>query len=153
MTNKIQLEVYFNKARNLIPSDLNGKSDPYCKVLVGGKKVGKSKKIKKNLDPIWNQRKTFKLKGSYDKLCLQQLSVVVMDWDMISADDNIGEWPGILIRELPPNKEVQYIGKLTKVKTGSINISFKLITSSEIQKKVENAKKKKLKQIEKEKKN
>ncbi|KAJ3428773.1 tricalbin-1-related [Anaeramoeba flamelloides] len=151
MTNKIKLEVFFNKARNLIPSDLNGKSDPYCKVLVGGKKIGKSKKVKKNLDPVWKERKTFELKGTYESLCEKQLSVHVMDWDMVSGDDFIGEWPGVPLRELPPNKEVQYISKLTKVKTGSINIFFKLITPIEIEEQLEEKKRKIKDQIKKEK--
>ncbi|KAJ3443574.1 tricalbin-1-related [Anaeramoeba flamelloides] len=151
MSKQIQLEVYFNKALNLIPSDFNGKSDPYCKVLLDGKKLGKCKKKKKTLNPVWNERKTFKLKGTFEQLYHKHISINVMDWDLISSDDFIGFWKGIQICELPPNKEVQYIDKLTKVKSGSLNISLKLVTPKEVQKKWEEKKLKKKLEITKEK--
>ncbi|KAJ3435066.1 tricalbin-1-related [Anaeramoeba flamelloides] len=151
MTTQIQLEVYFHKARNLIPSDLMGKSDPYCKVLLEGKKLGTCKKKKKTLNPVWNERKSFKLKGTFEELYHKHVSINVMDWDMISRDDFIGSWKGIQLCELPPNKEVQYIDKLTKVPQGSLNISLKLVTPKEVQTKWEEKKRKKRKDLEKKK--
>ena len=45
------------KAQNLAAKDKSGTSDPYCVVwsIKSGEQLMKTKKIMKNLDPVWNE--------------------------------------------------------------------------------------------------
>ena len=78
-------------AKNLIPMDFNGLSDPYVIIKLIPEKakdqIKKSKIIKANLNPEWNEtlKLDLKLEDRERKLLVQ-----VWDWDWSSADDFLG---------------------------------------------------------------
>ena len=47
------------RARNLLPADPNGKSDPYCSISVGGSTAHKTDVQSATLYPVWKQSVVF----------------------------------------------------------------------------------------------
>lgn len=93
------LTVLVKKARNLAVKDANGLSDPYVKLRLGGQKK-KTKVVKKNLSPVWDEEFTFKVPAKGGDTNLQ---VAVWDWDMISSSDFMGEL-SIPLHDLPADQ-------------------------------------------------
>ncbi|KAJ5072776.1 c2 domain-containing protein [Anaeramoeba ignava] len=80
------------KGHNLLATDRNGKSDPYLKVNFDNNKHYKTKTIKKNLNPIWDD---FEAEFDYDtvkpdRLAQKVLKVECYDHDRFGSDDKMG---------------------------------------------------------------
>jgi len=83
---KTKLRVNVIKAEGLGDYDIFGSVDPYVEVEYDGKKR-KTKKIKDNKNPVWNDILEFD--GA--KIAQGPIVIRLMDWDRLSADDFIGD--------------------------------------------------------------
>ncbi|XP_012269850.2 otoferlin isoform X2 [Athalia rosae] len=84
----VLVRVYVVKANDLHPCDLNGKADPYVVLQLGGKRLSdKDSYISKQLNPVFG--KCFEIEATFPQDSL--LTVQIVDWDLVGADDLIGE--------------------------------------------------------------
>ncbi|XP_074587246.1 C2 and GRAM domain-containing protein At1g03370-like isoform X1 [Curcuma longa] len=81
----MKLLVHVIEARNLQAMDLNGLSDPYVKLQLG-KHRAKTKVVKKNLNPFWDEEFNFRV-GDLS----EELIVSVLDEDKYFTDDFLGQ--------------------------------------------------------------
>ncbi|XP_076663862.1 otoferlin isoform X3 [Andrena cerasifolii] len=84
----VLVRVYIVKANDLHPSDLNGKADPYVVLHLGGKRISdKENYVSKQLNPVFG--KCFEIEATFPQDSM--LTIQVLDWDLVGADDMIGE--------------------------------------------------------------
>lgn len=81
----MRLDVRVIKARNLRAMDSNGFSDPYVKLQLGKQRF-KTKVVKMNLNPAWDQEFSFVVGDGRDVL-----KFYVYDEDMLGIDDFLGQ--------------------------------------------------------------
>ncbi|KAF9280026.1 hypothetical protein BGZ68_007547 [Mortierella alpina] len=82
----VVMRIHISKARDLAAKDLNGFSDPYVKVTVGGHKFT-TKVIHKTLNPVWNAAFDFDLET---QSVPDMIHLVFWDKDRIGKDDFMG---------------------------------------------------------------
>lgn len=89
---KLRMYIQILEARTLLPADVGGWSDPFCKVSIGNekfKKIYKTKYIRRTLNPRWNETCIYKYNAVED--CYQsKVKFDVYDHDSMSAADLLG---------------------------------------------------------------
>ncbi len=140
--NSGNLIVELLSAENLNSADRNGKSDPYVEFQLNSEKIYKSEKIKKTLNPIWNDEKfTIQINARHSDI----VSIIVWDWDMGPQDDDLLGKATLDLTKLEPNMsrdvvlplihdskpagtiklrlrfETQYVVRLKKTKTSGLD--------------------------------
>lgn len=93
-------------ANNLPAGDSNGKSDPYVKLYLNTDEDSffKSKKVKKTLDPTWNDSATVAVLNKYDSI----IRVVVYDWDVGPDQDDLLCTGFMKLSEMKKEGETEY---------------------------------------------
>eukprot|EP01102_Stenamoeba_stenopodia_P007699 TRINITY_DN2170_c0_g8_i1.p1 TRINITY_DN2170_c0_g8~~TRINITY_DN2170_c0_g8_i1.p1 ORF type:complete len:683 (-),score=156.15 TRINITY_DN2170_c0_g8_i1:95-2143(-) len=92
------LTIWLHEAKNLLSADLNGKSDPYVVLKVSSGACAKSKVVKRDLNPKWNERIDLEINNNHEELLLE-----LMDWDAVGSDDPLGRVK-IRLSKLPLDK-------------------------------------------------
>ncbi|CAK7909430.1 tricalbin-1 [[Candida] anglica] len=106
------LHVTTVRAEGLMAADRSGKSDPYVKLYLNTDKdeFFKSKKVKKTLEPTWNEDSSVEVANLYDSI----LKVDCFDWDMgPEQDDFLGVGYVKLSDVDPKNNHEEIACKLT----------------------------------------
>ncbi|KAF1350242.1 C2 domain-containing protein [Delphinella strobiligena] len=85
--NQGNLRVEVLDAADLPAADRNGYSDPYCKFIMHGKEVFKTKVQKKTLHPAWNEFFEVPVRSR----TAAEFEVVVYDWDFGDKADLLGK--------------------------------------------------------------
>eukprot|EP01083_Nonionella_stella_P084157 232908_1 len=113
--------VHLVEGRNLMKADFwTGSSDPYV-IFAMGNNSAKSKIIKRNLNPLWNELFGFRLDPTGDNAIM---SILVFDFDNFTPDDFIGS-AEVNLGELRRNDVVDCWVKLENVKTGELHLKFR----------------------------
>lgn len=121
------LSVDIHGANNLISADSNGKSDPFCRLLLNGTdEVFKTKTKKRTLDPHWNETTSFEVFNRYYAF----LKIAVFDWDFgAGQDDELGEFDFPLSEVksdgTPTEVEVKLAGKGGIPNGGVVKLTFR----------------------------
>ncbi|KAL9276338.1 hypothetical protein ACSQ67_026116 [Phaseolus vulgaris] len=80
----MKLVVRVIESKNLPPTDPNGLSNPYVRLQLGKQRF-RTKVIKKNLNPKWNEEFSFRVHDLNEELVLS-----VMEEDKFFNDDFVG---------------------------------------------------------------
>lgn len=86
-TNSGNLSIEVVSAEGLKSADRNGKSDPYVALYLNTEKESfmKTKKIKRTLEPVWNEKGETSVANRYDS----SIRVVCNDWDIGPEKDDL----------------------------------------------------------------
>lgn len=87
VNNQGNLRVDLLDATDLPAADRNGFSDPFCRFMLGGKEVFKSKVQKKSLQPAWNEYFETQVRSRI----AADFELKVFDWDLGGSDDFLGK--------------------------------------------------------------
>jgi hypothetical protein len=88
----LKLKIHLHSASGLRKADgIFGKSDPYVKVKFNGKDIGKSKVIKKTLDPVWDEQLEVLIPKWIAPLHDQTLCFDIFDYDLAGGHDFLGQ--------------------------------------------------------------
>ncbi|KAH3671943.1 hypothetical protein OGAPHI_000129 [Ogataea philodendri] len=91
------------KALDLKAADKNGKSDPFVVITVNGIQVYKTDKVKKNLNPVFNEQVTIPVKSR----SRTEVKAVLYDYDVAGKNDPLGS--AVLdLTQLKPNEKVPF---------------------------------------------
>lgn len=96
------ITVNLKEGKNLKACDSNGKSDPYV-ILTVADQTFKSKAIKANINPTWNETFIFTVLDSSKTIFLR---IKVYDQDILGRDDEMGEVKINLTEEVKGEGEV-----------------------------------------------
>ncbi|CAG8454346.1 2027_t:CDS:10 [Ambispora leptoticha] len=80
------LHVTLKSAENLLGVDRSGTSDPYVQFTYNGEKIYKSKTIKKNCNPIFDERFEVRVASRIDA----KFSFEVFDWNAMHSHERLG---------------------------------------------------------------
>jgi Ca2+-dependent lipid-binding protein len=116
INNMGNLRVDVLDAADLPSADSNGKSDPYCKFELNGQDVFKTKIIKKNLNPVWNEF----FEVPVPSRTAAQFKVNVMDYDFADKPDFLGA-ASINLEQLDPFK-AQEVKLMLDGKSGTLRL-------------------------------
>ncbi|KAF9928845.1 hypothetical protein FBU30_002054, partial [Linnemannia zychae] len=86
LDNMGNMTVSLVRAKNLIPADRSGASDPYIVFKVNGKEVHKSDVVKKTLNPEYNETFVVPISSRAD----DQFTFEVFDWNQLSTAKSLG---------------------------------------------------------------
>lgn len=102
-TNSGHVTVEVVRAEGLKAADRNGKSDPYVELHLNTNKdeFMKTKKVKKSLEPVWNEKGTVSVSNRYDS----NIRVVCFDWDMGPEKDDLLGISNVSLSDVPTTGE------------------------------------------------
>ncbi|OUM69088.1 hypothetical protein PIROE2DRAFT_19734 [Piromyces sp. E2] len=124
----------------VIGVDSSGTSDPFVIFNLNGNKVYQTKEIKKNLEPVWNEKFDVNIRS---RKCAQ-LEIELMDWNKVEKSTLIGTGVLSLIGLVPNQNLVVPVDVMSKEnkKVGVVNLVLnfapKSVSSSEQDKKRSN---------------
>ncbi|CAK9293688.1 unnamed protein product [Gordionus sp. m RMFG-2023] len=84
--NIYHLNIHIENGENLAIKDICGSSDPYVKIKLGSVTVYRTKTIKANLNPVWNENVIIPI----EKLEEAKVKLFVYDYDRTTQDDFMG---------------------------------------------------------------
>ncbi|ODV86448.1 hypothetical protein CANARDRAFT_27659 [[Candida] arabinofermentans NRRL YB-2248] len=114
------LDLAIVKANGLKAADRNGKSDPFVQILMNGVKIYETDKVKKTLDPVFNEQLSFAVQSR----SRSEVRCMVYDWDMAGDNDFLGS--AVLdLTQLKPNEKVPFEVKLDTQGTVTFSGIFK----------------------------
>jgi hypothetical protein len=116
INNQGNLRVDVLDATELPAADRNGFSDPYCKFILNGKEIYKTKTQKKTLHPAWNEFFEVPVRSR----TAADFQVQVFDWDFGDKADKLGK-AAINLEVLDPF-EAQEVTLGLDGKSGSIRL-------------------------------
>jgi len=115
---KKQIQVELIEAKQLLPMDANGKSDPFVQVTIG-KNVQKSQTIPNTLNPQWNEKFTMPVTNPDT----DTIKFDVFDSDVTKASDPLGS-AQMPLTSLKEGRQDFWLPLQGKKSSGSIHVSL-----------------------------
>ncbi|EPR78474.1 Ca2+-dependent lipid-binding protein [Spraguea lophii 42_110] len=102
--------------KNVKGVDSNGLSDPYIKIFLNGKKIHKTKVIKKNVNPVFNESTSFT-----SNIELDTLRIEIKDYNAIESNKMIGyrEFPLCFLDEGMVKLSLDILDSKTYIKSNT----------------------------------